>query len=691
MGERTRVAATAETEDPRKRSRERAPEQADADFGLEQAPPAGALTALAGPPGVMRTGDVLALQRSIGNQAIIRRLGASRPAAHLHRLADAPGELEDEEDFGPGEGTAMAGEAGPDVLQRHDTGQQHDHNAPQSPPPLPPRTQTQSPPPLPPRTQTQSPPPLPPRTQTQSQVTPPQTTTTTPPQQQTTTPQQQTPPQQGGTQTPVKSNLFTYGIKEGTGPSSRIAKGAMNVGEGILNSIIAPINPRWWYKAYADLKGIKGTDYGGGKTGTVLAVLSGLSQIAQKVSAVAGVVGLALGIAAAILGALMGAGAACALASSICGLIAFIASGVAFVIQAILVIANGVRGAWGAGGDQKKRFISDIAALIGTALGTAAGGLGVNFGGGHGLFSDQTKSVADSMVSGFSNAGELGKNGVVTGATSVASQVGGEFTKTAFGQGFGTVGDMVSEGIQGKHDPALAQRKPDGTPVQREGESESSEDQSELKSAIGQFLSGLTESKTQDRKVQLDMQASMQAVDDTNKKINMPLSKTGASGPGSEISVGDGTDALSGKLTENDKAIDDAVGKTEETQKYSKKDAGKLDKAETDVEQAEQKLGIAGEKPKKKSLFKRFKDWLVAKVLNIKQRIKKALLAAKVKIAGIAMNVLGVSGKMGELKTAMSEDREANQQSVLDAQESESSATEAEEKAKEFASTVDKK
>lgn len=714
MADRAPLAPSAENDEQARRRRERAVEQPGVEGGLEDA--ATAFSALSAPPGVMRTGDVLALQRAVGNRATIRRLAPSQAhtARPVHRRPEpTSGDDDDElldlapggEGRAPGEagepgGNGESGDAGDNPVQRHPAAphrHEQDGSVTMLPPPqAPPQPQggnvgqQQPPPPPPPPVQQQGggggqqppgqqppPPPPPPVQQQQAPV------------QQQPPPQQQPPQQQGGTP-PVSSNFATYGIKEGTGPQSKLAKGAMNVGEGILNAVVAPLNPRWWYKAYSDIAGIKASDYGGGAAGKVLAVLSGISQVCQKISAVAGVVGLALGIAAAILGALMGAGAACALASSICGLIAFIASGVAFILQAILVIGNGIRGAWGAGGDQKKRLLADIAGLIGTALGTAAGGLGVNFGGGQGLFNSGTKSVADTMVGGFSNAGDL-VNGQVQGATSVASQVGGEFAKTGFGQGFGTVSDMVSEGVGGvspRHDPAIAQRQAAAaaTFVQRE------DDPSELKSAIGQFITGLGQSRAQDQKVESDMQSSIDAADATAKKIDTPLSQTGGGGGmGGDMSIGSSSEALPSKLSETDKALDESANTAEKTGKFSKKDEAKLEKADTDVAAAEEKMGVTAEPPKKKSLFRRFKDWLVNKVLNIKARIKKVIQSAKLKIASVAMDVLGVSSKVGDLKGAINQDRAANQQSLADAEESTAAADDAETKAKELMSSIDKK
>lgn len=489
-----------------------------------------------------------------------------------------------------------------------------------------------------------------------------------------------------------KSNPLTWGIKEGTGFKSKVGKGVFNVGEGLLNATIAPLNPRWWYKAYTDIAGIKATDYGGGTSGKVLAVLSGLSQIAQKVGTVAGVLSLALGIAGVILGSLMGAGAACALGSAVCGLIAFIASGVAFVLQSILVVGNLIKGAGKATGDQKKRLFSDIAALIGSALGMVGGGLGVNFGGGHGLFSDQTKSVFEGATQGLASTGQL-VGGQVSGATSVASQVGQQFGNAGLGQMFGTVSDATSEGlgsIAAKHDPFMAQRFPIPGSVQRdedEGkESEGGVDPGQLKSAISQFLGGVSQSKSDDRKVQTDMSKSIEAIDETTKRADTPLSSVpGAKSGMPEMTVSQGAQQIPGKAAEAQQAVEEVEKKTDEPAKFKKSDSEKIEKAGKDVKEAEDKLGVTGEEPKKPSMFKRFKDWLVSKVLNIKQRIKKIAQAAKAKIISFTMDVFGISKDMEELKSTTGQDRVANEQALLDAQESEASADETEEKARELA------
>ncbi|MCZ2108674.1 MAG: hypothetical protein LC118_03770 [Dehalococcoidia bacterium] len=506
-----------------------------------------------------------------------------------------------------------------------------------------------------------------------------------------------TPPPVPGTPPPVpgappSSNIFTWGIKEGTGFKSKLGKGVFNVGEGLVNAAIAPLNPRWWYKAYSDIAGIKATDYGGGTSGKVLAVLSGLSQIAQKVGSVAGVLSLALGIASVILGSLMGAGAACALGSAVCGLIAFIASGVAFVLQSILVVGNLIKGAGSATGDQKKRLFSDIAALIGSALGMVGGGLGINWGGGHGLFSSGSQSVMDSATKGLASAGNL-VNGQVVGATSTASQVGQQFANAGLGQVFGTVSDATSEGfgsIAAKHDPFLAQRFPAIGAVQRDedeqDEGEGGANPGELKSAISQFLGAVTKSKSDDRKVQTDMLGSIKAIDETTMRADTPLSSVPGAKPGMpEMSVSQGAQQIPGKAAEAQQAVEEVEQKTGEPAKFKKSDSEKIDKAGKDVKEAESKLGITGEEPKKPSLFKRFKDWLISKVLNIKQRIKKIAQAAKARIISFTMDVFGISKDMEELKSATGTDRAANEQALVDAQESEASADETEEKARELA------
>ncbi|MCC6421415.1 MAG: hypothetical protein IT429_24625, partial [Gemmataceae bacterium] len=212
-----------------------------------------------------------------------------------------------------------------------------------------------------------------------------------------------------------------------------------------------------------------------------------------------------------------------------------------------------------------------------------------------------------------------------------------------------------------------------------------------VKEAIAMFLSALGPSRSDDKKVESDMQASIKAVDGARSAMATPLNAVpGAGSTAPAMTVADGAAAAPAKIAQAETALGEAEAATEQKGKFKQKDTAKVEKASEDVKEAEQRVGVQGEEPKKPGLFKRFKDWLVSTVLNIKQRIKKVLQAAKAKIVNFTMDVLGVSKQMDELKTTTATDRSANEQAMTDAQESVAATDIAESKAKELAASIGK-
>ncbi|MFN8507523.1 MAG: hypothetical protein U0547_08150 [Dehalococcoidia bacterium] len=461
----------------------------------------------------------------------------------------------------------------------------------------------------------------------------------------------------------------------------KVGQVALAIGEGALNAFIAPVNPRWWAKAVLDIKGIKAADYGGGTIGKVLAVLSGSSQVAQKVATIAGILGLALGIAGTLLAAAGGAGAGLLLGATVCSLIAMIANGAAFVIQAVLLAANAIRAksAGSTSTDQKARMWKDFAALIGSALGVIAGGLGTNFGGGSGGlgWSSGTDSVVAPAVSN-----------VAKGWDQVASQ--------GVTQPFGTIGDLSSEsiGVFTKKDPALAVQRDPEEEKESEGEGGGGVDVPGLLAAIGPFLGATDESKSQAQTDKTELEASLEATEQTKENLEKPVSAVAGDGKkaeGSDAPLGESISSAPSKLTEAAGQLDESAADTGSRAPNEEK------LAETDVKlrSAEQQLGIqpggqGGPSGQKPSLLSRAKTWLMKKFLNIKKRIKAVIAKAKAKFITMVSDMLGISKQVGDLKTAVDEGATRMPQGITDAEETEAGASEAEAKATEVMETLNK-
>ena len=188
------------------------------------------------------------------------------------------------------------------------------------------------------------------------------------------------------------------------------------------------------------------------------------------------------------------------------------------------------------------------------------------------------------------------------------------------------------------------------------------------------------------------MQGSVEAIDKVYENIAKPMSATGVTPPKGgappDMDVATGVAAMPGKMDEAKQSLESVETDTSKTGKYSKKDGAKLEKADEEVKQAEGKLGISGEPAKKPGVFRRIKDWIVSKVINIKDRIKKVAQAAKAKLVSVGMDVMGVSTQFEDLKGTAAEDRQSNVETMEAAGESSQAAEDAEEKAEEFASSL---
>ncbi len=92
----------------------------------------------------------------------------------------------------------------------------------------------------------------------------------------------------------------------------------------------------------------------------------------------------------------------------------------------------------------------------------------------------------------------------------------------------------------------------------------------------------------------------------------------------------------------------------------------------------------------KLAMLSRAKMWLMRKFLNIKKRIKAVIAKAKAKFIGMVTDMLGISKKVGDLKTAVDEGATRMPQGITDAEETETGASEAEAKATEVMETLNK-
>lgn len=392
----------------------------------------------------------------------------------------------------------------------------------------------------------------------------------------------------------------------------KAANVAAHLGEGVVNSLLAPVNPRWWYKAYTDIAEIKASDYGdsGSKIAKTFAVLAGTSQVLQKVATIAGIVSLLASIAGAVTG-----GAAVAV-GAVAGFIAMLASGLAATIQLILMLRN-------AGSlsddDRKKRFFADLASFIGSALGAVAGGIGTNFG----------------------DAGVAGAGAAVTDKFIAGGEMAKVWAGTGFAQVFGTTGDAVSEGIvQTKlEDGAALQRLT--APKGAENDPEQAGALAALLAASGSEVTAAGASGKRGEAKATDASKIVELLGSPAKGADVPGAK------GSALPAGSAATELPGKIGELASTDAASMGKGIEKER----DPAKLDAIETKVEQVEQTVegSSSGAAKKKPSMFKRFGSWLADKAMGLKGRLARAIAKAKASLMGFAAKLFGVSDQFKDL------------------------------------------
>lgn len=400
-----------------------------------------------------------------------------------------------------------------------------------------------------------------------------------------------------------------------TTKAKKAANVAAHLGEGVLNSLIAPVNPRWWYKAYTDIAEIKATDYGdaGSKIAKTFAVLSGTSQVLQKVATIAGIVSLLASIAGAVTG-----GAAVAV-GAVAGFIAMLASGLAAAIQLILVLRNA---ASLSDDDRKKRFFADLAGFIGSALGAVAGGIGTNFG----------------------DAGVAGAGAAVTDKFIAGGEMAKVWAGTGFAQVFGTTGDAVSEGI-------VQTKLEDGAALQRltapKGDAQDPEQGAALAALLSASGAEVTAAGASAKK------GEAKAADAAKLVALLGAPVKGADVPGakgSPLPAGSAATELPGKLGELASADGASMGKGLEKER----DPAKLDAIETKVDQVEKAVdgGSSAAPAKKPSAFRRFGAWLADKAMGLKGRLSRAIAKAKASLMGFAAKLFGVSDDVKALTQA---------------------------------------
>ncbi len=482
------------------------------------------------------------------------------------------------------------------------------------------------------------------------------------------------------------------GIKEGTGLNvksqkhkhrNRAGRVTLNVLEGAANAFIAPLNPRWYYKAFSDVKGISADDYGGGKVGKVMQRLAQTSQIVQKAATLIGIAALIAGVVGAA-GAGFGAGAPALAASAVLGFMGMILSGIAFILQAVLTTANIVQ--WVKTGDIPPKFWSDLLAGLGAALGVVAGGLGTNFGtalneGGLSISGAATSSVFDPAIANY-------------------SEVGQQFAGAGFSQAFGTTGDAASETA----DVLQAAPEDENASPSTVAEPDASamptpEDLQEIASLVTQEA---TDSQQKSERDKEGFTKSLEAMDEVEAKMAMPIgsakpiAKMKQTTQGADMPIGEAVAQAPQTLQDAHDSID-AATQDGESAKISESDSAaraKLDKANQDLDTAESELGESTtaekaetepvEKENKSGSLKRFKHWVTARVFKLKKRFKGLMAKVKAKVTSATMDVLGITEQVEALKVAIAEQKAQTPAEIAEAIETANQASQAQELAQQL-------
>jgi hypothetical protein len=482
------------------------------------------------------------------------------------------------------------------------------------------------------------------------------------------------------------------GIKEGTGLNvnsrkykhlKRTGRVTLNVLEGAANAFIAPLNPRWYYKAFSDVKGISADDYGGGKVGKVMQRLAQTSQVVQKAATLIGVAALIAGVVGAA-GAGFGAGAPALAASAVLGFMGMILSGIAFILQAILTTANIVQ--WVKTGNRPAKFWSDLLAGLGAALGVVAGGLGTNFGtalneGGLGVSGAATSSVFDPAIANYSGVGQ-------------------QFAGAGFSQAFGTTGDTASETADVLQAAPEDENASPSTVAEPDAPAmPTPEDLQEIASLVTQEA---TDSQQKSERDKEGFTKSLEAMDEVEAKMAMPIgsakpiAKLKQTTQGTDMPIGEAVAQAPKTLQDAHDSID-AATQDAESAKISESDSAaraKLDKADRDLDTAESELGESTtaekaeteptEKGKRSGTWKRFKHWVTTRAFKLKKRFKGLMAKVKAKVTSAMMDFLGITEQVEALKVAIAEQKAQTPAEIAEAIETANQASQAQELAQQL-------
>ncbi len=457
----------------------------------------------------------------------------------------------------------------------------------------------------------------------------------------------------------------TTGTKWGK-RGKKVVKVAMGVSEGLLNSALALVNPRWYAKMVSDIRDIKPEEYGGGKAGEHLVRLSRASQSFQKIMTVLGIISLALGIAGTILTGAVGAGAALLAVSSILGLISIIFAGAVFVMQNVLFWWN-VAHYRSATPEQKKRMWSDLAAGIGAALAAIGGGLGLS---------------PAAFIPGAAPA-------VIEPLTShIPSDIGKTIAQTGIGQVFGTTSDITSESI------GVMTAEDDETPEPAPSSGGATPEQ--VVAAVGEVaplvIGEGTASTTQALKDQKGLGESLKAVNQSLEALNMPADKAPApenikkQAQGKSMPVAQGLQAAPGLLNDANQALDQGTQDAARPGHVEDSKESMLVKADSDLGKVEAEMGIEAEPEEKKkpSVGQRIKGWLATPFKALKKRIARVLARAKAKIISITLEVMGVKEPIAGVVEGLTDKQAQTPRGIADAVGVASEATRAAESAKQL-------
>jgi hypothetical protein len=437
----------------------------------------------------------------------------------------------------------------------------------------------------------------------------------------------------------VQRELTAGSFLKGEDPEGAVAKGALGVGEGLVNAFAAPINPRFWAKWKDDFKEIsrptkedKELKYGEGKLGTAMQVLDGIALSCQNVGTIAGVVATITGIAGTALAAVGGAGAPLLAASAIATIIGLSMSTTVAVLKIILVANNARRLSQYAQGSAeraqlKAKLWSDAGAAFGALLGVASGGLGVGgvaMGGGATAMGQTMAATAGGQAfgTGADIAGSI--TGAMADQNEEAAKAAAAPTAAAPTVAAPTVAAPTTDAAAPTTDAADAAA---AKTITAEVKTMSVKDQAEAKAEVAEVTD-----------------ASNAIVETKSEVETKLLPEVGKSAQDSEKMNQDVTTAEGGAASDTK----DIEGAASESASESK-----LKKADQELSEAEQKLGIPKKEEPKKGLFSRFIDWVKSGFSSIYKRIQKVVASVKAQIMNMVLEIVGAKAPIEAVKNQL--------------------------------------